>query len=107
MLLAQDLDAIQRSSGLPIWHLYVEPAFFITIILTYIFPIAGMLLLFYLVTGGLQMMLSRGDPKAIQAAQGKITNAILGIVIMAAAFAIVGLIGRLLGIEVFGLIFKR
>jgi hypothetical protein len=52
-------------------------------------------------------MTSQGDPKAAQSAQGKITNAIIGFVIIILAFFIVQLAGQLLGIEgtVFGNIF--
>jgi hypothetical protein len=77
----------------------------ITQILPYIFGAAGILLLIYLVTAGLSMMLSRGDPKAMQTAQSKITNALIGFVIVFFAFALVSIIGRILGISVFGNIF--
>jgi hypothetical protein len=52
------------------------------------------------------MMLSRGDPKAMQAAQSQITNALIGFVIVFFAFTLVALIGKVLGITVFGSIFK-
>jgi hypothetical protein len=75
-------------------------------VLPYIFGVAAILLLIYLVTAGLSMMLSRGDPKAMQAAQAKITNALIGFVIVFFAFALVALTGKILGISVFGNIFK-
>jgi hypothetical protein len=77
----------------------------ITTILPYIFGAAALLLLVYLVTAGLSMMLSRGDPKAIQAAQARITNALIGFVIVFFAFALVALIGKIFGITIFGSIF--
>ena len=55
----------------------VDIATLIGNILPYIFGAAGIALLIYLVLGGFQMMTSRGDPKAMQSAQGKITNAII------------------------------
>jgi hypothetical protein len=76
--------------------------------LPYIFMFAGIALLIYLILGGFQLMLSRGDPKAIQSAQGKITNALIGFVIIIIAFLIVQLLGQLLGIKedtVFGKLF--
>jgi hypothetical protein len=78
----------------------------ITQILPYIFGAAAIFLLIYLVTAGLSMMLSRGDPKAMQAAQAKITNAAIGFVIVFFAYALVSIIGSIFGIEVFGSIFK-
>ncbi len=50
-------------------------------------------------------MVSRGDPKAIEMAKGKITNGILGFVILALAYSIVKLIGQIFGITVFTQIF--
>jgi hypothetical protein len=77
----------------------------ITVIIPYLFGAAGILLLIYLVTAGIGMMLSRGDPKAMQMAQGKITNAIIGFVIVFFAYVLVSLIGRILGIGIFEQIF--
>jgi hypothetical protein len=68
-------------------------------VLPYVFGIAAILLLIYLVTAGLSMMLSRGDPKAMQGAQAKITNALIGFVIVIVAFFIVQLLGRILGLQ--------
>lgn len=67
--------------------------------LPYIFGAAGIALLVYLVIGGLQMMISRGDPKAMQSAQAKITNALIGFVIVFFAFTLVQIIGQVLGLE--------
>lgn len=82
------------------------PGEIITAVLPFVFYGAGIALLIYLIMGGLQMMVARGDPKAIQAAQGKITNALLGFVIIVASVVITRLIGQLLGIGVFETIFK-
>lgn len=79
------------------------------ILKTYIFYAAGIALLIYLIIGGFQMMLSRGDPKAMQGAQAKITNALIGFVIIIIAFFVVQLLGQLLGIQdtTFGQIFGQ
>ncbi|MCX6704292.1 MAG: hypothetical protein NTZ07_02490 [Candidatus Woesebacteria bacterium] len=76
--------------------------------LTYIFGAAGIALLIYLVLGGLQMMTSRGDPKAMQSAQAKITNALIGFVIVIFAYFIVQIFGQIFGLQgtLFGQIFK-
>ena len=77
-------------------------------ILPYIFAAASIGLLVYLILGGFQLMTSRGDPKAAQGAQGKITNAIIGFVIIIFAYIIVQLFGRIFGLQntMFGQIFK-
>ncbi len=51
-------------------------------------------------------MLSGGDPKKVESAKGKITNALLGFVLVIFAFFIVQALGLILGldgvIQVFG-----
>ncbi len=86
----------------------ITPAGIISGLLPYIFGFAGMAVLIYMILGGFQMMLSRGDPKAMQSAQGKITNAIIGFVIIIIAFFIVQLVGQIFGLQTtpFGIIFN-
>jgi hypothetical protein len=68
-------------------------------LIPYFLTFAGILLLLYLLFGGLQLMLSRGDPKAMQDAKGKITNALVGFIIVFTAYWLVQLVGQLLGLE--------
>lgn len=75
------------------------PGSIIGTILPYIFGAAAIALLIYLVVGGFQLMTSRGDPKAAQSAQAKITNAIVGFVIIIIAFFIVQLFGQIFGLQ--------
>lgn len=78
----------------------------ISAFLPYIFAASGIGLLIYLMLGGLQLMTSKGDPKAIQAAQGKITSALIGFIIVVIAFVIVRLFGQILGIDAFSNLFS-
>ena len=71
----------------------------ISLALKFVFPAAGILLLFYLVMGGFSLMTSAGDPKAMQSAKGKITSALIGFVIIFAAYWIVQIVGIILGLE--------
>ncbi len=74
--------------------------------LIYIYSIAGILLLIYLISGGLKLMTSMGDPKGVAAAQAKITSALIGFVIVFISAILVRIIGQVLGIGVFNQIFK-
>lgn len=67
-------------------------------LLKIIFPIAGFLLLLYLLYGGFQLMTSGGDPKAIQDAKSKITYALVGFLIVFTAFWLAQFFGLILGI---------
>lgn len=105
-MLAQDFGSIQQKAG-------ITPPSDIGSLITdvfqkYIFYAAGIALLIYLILGGFQLMLSRGDPKAIEAGKGKVTNAIIGFVIVFASYFIVSILGRVFNLEgtFFGEIFN-
>jgi len=60
---------------------------------------AGMLLILYLIYGGIQLMTSAGDPKKIQSGKSIINNALIGFIIIFVAYWIVQLVGYFLGLE--------
>ena len=61
--------------------------------------IVGFILtLAYLLTGGVQWITSQGDKAALESARNKITHALIGLVIVAAAYAIFKLVGDFFGI---------
>lgn len=94
-----DFNQIQ-STALPTFAYGSSPiGFVVSILLTFAFPAAGILVLLYLLWGGLQLMVSGGDPKAVQSAKEKITGALIGFVIIFAAYWIVQLLGTFLGVE--------
>jgi len=76
-------------------------------LIPYIFGIAGIALLLMIIFSGFQMLTSAGDPKALESAQKRLVNAIIGFVIIFAAYWIIQFIGKILGIEVFGTIFGQ
>lgn len=78
----------------------------VTSILKYIFPAAGILLMIYLIFGGIQYMTSTGDPKKIEGAKGTITNAFVGFFIIFVSYWIVQLIGIIFDIDIIKQIFS-
>lgn len=64
----------------------------VSVALQYIFPIAGIILLLYLVWGGFSYLTAMGDPKKAEAARNRITYAVLGFFIIFAAWWIVELV---------------
>lgn len=65
--------------------------------------ILGVLVCFlYLMLGGFQWMTSGGEKEGVQTAKQKITQAIVGLAILASAWAIIVLIGKFLGIQLLG-----
>lgn len=71
----------------------------LSLLIRIVFIVAGILLLIFLIWGALDVILSGGDKEKLSKAQNKITNAIIGIILMVAAIAIFGVItGDVLGI---------
>ena len=56
--------------------------------------------LLYFVWGGLEWILGGGDPKKIEMAQKKITNGLIGLILLASSYAIVAFIQDIVGINI-------
>lgn len=63
--------------------------------------VVALVFFFILLMGGLKWVTSEGDEKKVGAARAQITNALIGLAIVFAAWAIMSLIGKLFGIDVF------
>ena len=102
MKLAQNFEAIE-AIGLPSLKfstfLDSSPAEIITGLLPYVFGVAGIILLFNIITSGLKMMTSQGEPKTLQAAQAKLSTSAIGILILFVSFWIVQLIKKFIGVN--------
>lgn len=68
-----------------------------------ILVIAALVFFFMLVIGGVQWILSGGDKAKTESARGQITAALVGLVIVFAAWAIVTLVNAFFGINLFNL----
>ena len=67
--------------------------------LDYVFAFAGVGLLLMIISSGFAMMTSAGDPKKLEQGKQRLTNAIIGFLLVFAAFWIVQLVGTMLGWE--------
>lgn len=63
------------------------------------YVIASIIFIFMIVWGSIQWITSGGDKEAIQKARGRITNAIIGMVLLALSFLIVKVITDIIGIK--------
>lgn len=90
------LDSIEAGAGITTPG---APGETIGMVLPYVFGAAGIILLLNIISAGLKMMTSSGDPKAIGAAQAKLTTSAVGILILFTSFWIVKLVLQFLGIE--------
>jgi hypothetical protein len=64
--------------------------------------IAALLVFVYLIWGGLQYITSGGDKGKTEEARSRISAALVGLAIVAAAWAIIQIIGYFFGINIFG-----
>jgi hypothetical protein len=69
--------------------------------LTFVFPVAGILLFLYLVWGGFDYLISMGDPKKAEAGKNKITNAVIGFIIIFASYWIVQVVDYIFKLGVY------
>ena len=67
--------------------------------ITMVLIVVSLIFFFILVIGGLKWITSGGDEKKVAAARTQITNALIGLVIVFAAWAIMKLIGSVFGID--------
>jgi len=58
-------------------------------VLGYLFPIAGVIALIFIIMGGYMWIVSAGDPNKVKQAQGTLTWAVAGLVIVMVIFGII------------------
>ena len=70
----------------------------ITKALSFIMPMAGVILLFVLISGGYDYMMSQGNADKIKAGQAKITSGIIGFILLTVSFLVTRLIAKIFGL---------
>lgn len=61
--------------------------------------LAGILVFVFLVWGGLEWIMSGGDKGKVEAARNRIVNALVGLAIIAASWALIRIIGYFFGVQ--------
>lgn len=69
-------------------------------LLSLAFFVAGVAMFFNLVIGGIAWITAGGDPKAMDSARRRITNAVIGLIIVVAAYAIALILQQVFGINI-------
>jgi hypothetical protein len=64
--------------------------------------ISALLAFFYLIMGGISWITSGGDKAKMEEARNKITHAIVGLIIVGAAWAVMTLVQNFLGVQIIG-----
>lgn len=100
---AQDLPIVQPKtpSGEPLIRI-TNLGTLISAAVGLLLIIAALLAFLYLILGGIQWITSGGDKAGMEAARNKITHAIVGLIIVGAAWAIMALVQNFLGVTIIG-----
>ena len=61
-------------------------------ILGYLFPIAGLICLIFMIQGGYMWIISAGDPARVKQAQGTLTWAVIGFIFVMVIFAVLNVV---------------
>jgi len=67
--------------------------------------VGGLALLLYLLWGSIDWLVAGGDSGKVQKARDKMTNAVIGFIILLGSFAIIGFIGELIGYNLLNISF--
>ena len=81
----------------------ITPAGLVSGAISLVMLVVALVFFFMLVWGGLKWVMSGGDQKAVEAARAQITNALIGLAIVFAAWAIVKLVEIVFGINILNL----
>lgn len=73
----------------------------ISAFLPYILTISGLILFGILIWGGFELLTSGGNPESIKKAQGRITAALIGFLIIFLAYWLTQLLEAIFGIKIF------
>jgi hypothetical protein len=68
-------------------------------LLIFIVPFASIILLFVLIAGGFDILMSQGNPEKLKSGRAKITTGLIGFFLLVFAFVFVKLISFFLGVN--------
>lgn len=74
---------------------------FLSNLITLIYSIAAIVLIFMLIWGAFEWLTSGGDKEKLHSARQRIVSALIGIVLFAVAFAIITVLGQFTGFKFF------
>ena len=88
------LGTLGKKSGVEFFQTFIPGLVSLALI------VGALIFFFMLVMGAIAWISSSGDKQALEGARGKITNAIIGLVILLSVFAVLNLIQYFFGIKI-------
>ena len=85
---------------LTLGNAYGSVSYFLNLLLPLVFVIAGIILFFLLIGGGFAIIASGGNAKSVEQGKGQITGAIIGFLVIFAAYWIIQLVTIITGVPI-------
>ena len=70
----------------------------ITVLMSFFYPFAGVILLFVCIWGGYDLLTSHGEAEKLNGGRSKITSGIIGFVLLAASYILARVLGFIFGV---------
>lgn len=93
-------DCLRLSDNTKVSTIYDSPAFLVNLIVTNLFVIAGVIFFLFLIVAGFKFI--TGGQKGAEDAKNIVTTALLGFIIMFAAYWIIQIVALLTGVTIPG-----
>ncbi|OGV97159.1 hypothetical protein A2W24_00435 [Microgenomates group bacterium RBG_16_45_19] len=72
----------------------------LTMVVGFLTIVAGLAFLIYFIIGGLGWVTAGGDKGKVEKAQSMMTNGVIGMIVVVAAYGITWIVGQVLGIDI-------
>ena len=95
-------EAFLLKEGKSVDSIFSTPAVLITLIVKNIFVVAGIILFFFVIAGGLSIILNAGSPDKQKQGSKTLTSAIVGFLILFSSFWIIRIIEALTNVQILG-----
>lgn len=97
----QNKILLNPATGTTVGGTYSTFASFLNLFIPLAFIISGLILFFLLIGGGFSIIASGGNAKSVESGKNQITGAIIGFVIIFAAYWIIQIIQTITGVQIF------
>ncbi len=98
----QTIEGPKTITGQTLEEKFPDIGSIINELLKYVFVLAGLVLFILLIVGGFGLLTSGGNPDKMKAAQGKITSAVIGFVIIFISYWLMRILEIIFGISILG-----
>ncbi|MEA3354934.1 MAG: hypothetical protein U9Q63_00400 [Patescibacteria group bacterium] len=95
-------EAFKLNDSQTVQEVFSTPGDLLTLVVKNIYVIAGIILFFFIIAGGLSIILNAGNPEKTKQGGKTIGSAIAGFVILFASYWIIRIIEALTGIQILG-----